>query len=96
MKNDRLWRGTLVVAIAIGAGWIGYMGWPLKGLITRAAEQSNSQNRSQEPAVVQDPNCPGNDKHALMCRLVNVYRAKHGLQPVQLDARSPVKRSASG
>ena len=24
-------------------GWIGYMGWPLYGLITRAAEQSNYQ-----------------------------------------------------
>jgi hypothetical protein len=85
MKNDSLWRGTLVVAFAIGAGWIGYMGWPLNGLITRAAEQSNSPNRSQALAVFQDPNCPGNDKHALMCRLVNEYRAKHGLKPVQLD-----------
>ena len=85
MKNDSLWRGTLVVALAIGAGWIGYMGWPLNGLITRAAEQSNSPNRSQALAVFQDPNCPGNDKHALMCRLVNEYRAKHGLKAVQLD-----------
>jgi uncharacterized protein YkwD len=85
MKNDSLWRGTLVVAFAIGAGWIGYTGWPLNGLITRAAEESNSPNRSQAPAVVQDPNCPGNDNHALMCRLVNEYRAKHGLKPVQLD-----------
>jgi hypothetical protein len=85
MKNDSLWRGTLVVAFAIGAGWIGYMGWPLNGLITRAAEQSNSPNRSQAPAVFQDPNCLGNDKHALMCRLVNEYRATHGLKPVQLD-----------
>jgi hypothetical protein len=32
MKNDSLWRGALVVAFAIGAGWIGYMGWPLNGL----------------------------------------------------------------
>ena len=47
MKNDSLWRGTLVVAFAIGAGWIGYMGWPLNGLITRAAEQSNLSNRSR-------------------------------------------------
>ena len=85
MKHDSLWRGTLIVAFAIGAGWIGYMGWPLNGLITRAAEEPNSPNRSQAPAVVQDPNCPGNDKHALMCRLVNEYRAKHGLKPVQLD-----------
>src|SRR5260370_37170624 len=53
------------------------MGWPLCGLITLAEEQSG--------AVVQDPNCPGNDNHALMCRLVNEYRAKHGLKPVQLD-----------
>jgi hypothetical protein len=43
MKNDSLWRDTLVVAFAIGAGWIGYMGWPLNGLITRAAEQSIHQ-----------------------------------------------------
>ena len=85
MKNDGLWHGTVVVAFAIGAGWIGYMGWPLNGFITRAAEHSNSPNRSQAPPVVQDPNCPGNDKHALMCRLVNEYRAKHGLKPVQLD-----------
>ena len=76
---------TLVVVFAIGAGWIGYMGWPLYGLITLAAEQSNSPNRPQARAVVQDPNCPGNDNHALMCRLVNEYRAKHGLKPVQLD-----------
>jgi hypothetical protein len=75
MKNDSLRRGTLVVAFTIGAGWIGYMGWPLNGLITRAAEQSNSPNRSQASAVFQDSNCPGNDNHALMCRLVNEYRA---------------------
>ena len=61
------------------------MGWPLYGLITLAAEQSNSPNRSQAGAVVQDPNCPGNDNHALMCRLVNEYRVKHGLKPVQFD-----------
>ena len=85
MKNRGSWRGTLVVVFAIGAGWIGYMGWPLYGLITLAAEQSNSPNRPQAGAVVQDPNCPGNDNHALMCRLVNEYRAKHGLKPVQLD-----------
>jgi hypothetical protein len=65
-SGDSLWRGTLVVVFAIGAGWIGYMGWPLNAFITRAAEQS-----TQAPAVFQDPNCPGNDKHALMCRLVN-------------------------
>ena len=35
--------------------------------------------------MVEDPYCPGNDKHALMCRLVNEYRMKHGLKPVQLD-----------
>jgi hypothetical protein len=85
MKNRGSWRGTLVVVFAIGAGWIGNMGWPLYGLITLAAEQSNSPNRPQARAVVQDPNCPGNDNHALMCGLVNEYRAKHGLKPVQLD-----------
>jgi hypothetical protein len=83
------WRGTLVVVFAIGAGWIGYMGWPLHGLITLAAEQSNSPNRPQARAVVQDPNCPGNDNHALMCGLVNEYRDKHGLEPVQLDSGHP-------
>ena len=85
MKNSGSWRGTLVVVFAIGAGWIGYMGWPLYGLITLAAEQSNSPNRPQARAEVQDQNCPGNDNHALMCRLVNEYRAKHDLKPVQLD-----------
>ena len=85
MKNDGLWRGTVVIAFAIGAAWIGCMGWPLNGLLARAAEQFHSPDRSQAPAVLQDPNCPGNDKHALMCRLVNEYRAKHGLKPVQLD-----------
>jgi hypothetical protein len=77
MKNRGSWRGTLVVVFAIGSGWIGYVGWPVYGLITLGEEQSG--------AVVQDPNCPGNDNHALMCRLVNEYRAKHGLKPVQLD-----------
>ena len=60
-------------------------GVALYGLVTLAAEQSNSPNRPQARAVVQDPNCPGNDNHALMCGLVNEYRAKHGLKPVQLD-----------
>jgi uncharacterized protein YkwD len=85
MKNRSSWRGTLIAVFAIGAGWISYIGWPLYGLITLAAEQSNSSNRPQASAVVQDQNCPGNDNHALMCRLVNEYRAKHGLKPVQLD-----------
>jgi uncharacterized protein YkwD len=85
MKNHNSWRSTLAAALAIGAGWIGYMGWPLNGAITLAVEPSNSPDRPPAPAVVQDPNCPGNGKHALMCRLVNEYRAKHGLKPVQLD-----------
>jgi hypothetical protein len=93
MKNDSLWRGTLVVAFAIGAGWIGYMGWPLNGLIARVAKQSNSPSRSQAPAVFQDPNCPGNDNHAPMCHLVNEYRAKHGLKPVQFDGLVTGKRN---
>jgi len=48
-------------------------------------QQSNSPNRPQQRAGPRDPNCPGNDKPALMCRLVNEYRAKNGLRPVQLD-----------
>jgi Cysteine-rich secretory protein family len=82
MNNLGSWRGTLFVVFAIGAGWIG---WPLYGLITLAAAQSSPPNRPQAHAVVQDPHCPGNDNHALMCRLVNEYRAKHSLKPVQLD-----------
>jgi uncharacterized protein YkwD len=93
MKKRSSWRSTLAVALAIGAGWIGHLGWPLHGLVALASEQpkeqskeqSNSPDRSQGRAAVQDPHCPGNDKHALMCRLVNEYRIKHGLKPVQLD-----------
>jgi uncharacterized protein YkwD len=85
MKNRGSWRDTLVLALAIGAGWICYTGWPLDGAITRAAEQSNAQSRPKTPAPAPDPHCPGNDDHALMCRLVNEYRIAHGLNPVQLD-----------
>ena len=64
------------------------------GLNTLAAEQSNSPNRPQARAVVQVPNCSGNDNHALMCRLVNEYRAKHGLEHApDWMMRSPVKRN---
>jgi uncharacterized protein YkwD len=49
------------------------------------AQQSNSKNRPQPRAVARDASCPGNDNHALMCRLVNQYRAEHGLKPVRLD-----------
>jgi uncharacterized protein YkwD len=49
------------------------------------SQQSNSPNRPQPRAAVRDPYCPGNDNRALMCRLVNEYRAKYGLRPVQLD-----------
>ncbi len=52
----------------------------------RYAEQSKSPDRSKQPAAAPDPNCPGPDNKALMCRLVNEYRAKNGLKPVQLDA----------
>jgi uncharacterized protein YkwD len=101
MKNRDSWRGAVVAAFAIGAGWIGTMGWPLSGLTSLAAEQSNppkeqsnspkdqsnSPNPPPSPAAALDPICPGKgkDNHALMCRLVNEYRAKHGLKPVQLD-----------
>jgi uncharacterized protein YkwD len=49
------------------------------------ASQSNSPTRPPQSTAVADPHCPGKDKAALMCRLVNEYRAKHGLKPVQLD-----------
>jgi hypothetical protein len=93
MKNDSLWRDTVLVAFAIGAGWIGYTGWPLNGLITRASEQSNSPNGSQAPAVFRDLNCPGNDKHALMCRLVMSTALGTVLSPSNWMVRSPVKRN---
>jgi uncharacterized protein YkwD len=48
--------------------------------------QPNSPNRKQAREAVRDPHCPGNEKPALMCRLVNQYREKNGLKPVQLDA----------
>jgi uncharacterized protein YkwD len=40
----------------------------------------------QPRAAAPDPHCPGKDKPAVMCRLVNEYRAKYGLKPVQFDA----------
>jgi uncharacterized protein YkwD len=51
----------------------------------RYAQQSDSKNHPQTGAAARDPNCPGKDNHALMCRLVNAYRAEHGLKPVRLD-----------
>jgi uncharacterized protein YkwD len=84
MKNRSWWRTRLTIVLVIGAGWVGYMGWPPCGLTTLAAEQANSPP-PQARAVVVDLNCPGNGNHALMCRLVNEYRAEHGLKPVQLD-----------
>jgi uncharacterized protein YkwD len=145
MKNLGSWCGALVAALAIGAAFISYIGFPSDGLIALSAdqsssskEQSNSKDQSNSPkaqsnspkeqsnskdqvnlpkeqpnskdqsnspkeqpsskeqsnppksapapAAAQDPNCPGKDSHALMCRLVNEYRVKHGLKPVQLDA----------
>src|SRR5437763_16304239 len=41
------------------------------------------QNRPQPRAVPRDPHCPGKGNAALMCSLVNQYRAKYGLGPVQ-------------
>jgi uncharacterized protein YkwD len=49
------------------------------------SQQSDSPKRSQSGPATRDPHCPGNGNPALMCRLVNEYRAKHGLKPVQLD-----------
>ena len=56
------------------------------------SQQSNSPNRPQPRAAARDPYCPGNGDGALMCRLVNQYRAQYGLGPVQLD--SAVTREA--
>jgi uncharacterized protein YkwD len=53
--------------------------------LPRFAQQAKPPARAQPPAEVRDPNCPGKDNKALMCRLVNEYRAKNGLKPVQLD-----------
>ena len=92
MKNLSSWRRALVAALAVIACWVGYMGWPANRLMTLANEQSSSPNPPPAGAPVQDPSCPGNDNHALMCRLVNEYRVKHGLKPVQLD--SAVTREA--
>jgi uncharacterized protein YkwD len=50
-----------------------------------ASQQTNSRNELRQRAMVRDPHCPGTDNTALMCQLVNEYRAKHGLKPVQLD-----------
>src|SRR5260370_39062208 len=49
------------------------------------AQQSNSKNHPPPRAAARDTNCPGNDNHALMCRLVNQYRDEHGLKPVRLE-----------
>ncbi len=49
------------------------------------AEQAKSAKPAPTRAEVHDPNCPGKDNQALMCRLVNEYRAKNGLKPVRLD-----------
>jgi uncharacterized protein YkwD len=60
-----------------------------KDRATSPNEQSTSKEQSSPPpapVAAQDPNCPGKGDHALMCRLVNEYRVKHGLKPVQLDA----------
>jgi len=50
--------------------------------------QSIPATRPQpRPSVtaVRDPHCHGNGETAIMCGLVNQYREKHGLKPVQLD-----------
>lgn len=44
-----------------------------------------SPSRPQSGTTAQDANCPGKDNRAQMCRLVNEYRGKNGLKPVQLD-----------
>ena len=41
---------------------------PPKEQSSSPKEKSNSPNPPPAPAAVQDPNCPGKDNHALMCR----------------------------
>jgi len=78
-KMAILTRGTLTLLIA---------GSLLAGFHAHAQQPKSSAKSSPNkppPAEVRDPNCPGTDNKALMCRLVNEYRAKNGLKPVQLD-----------
>lgn len=49
------------------------------------ASSHDVRNEPQPRMMVQDPHCPGTDNAALMCHLVNEYRARHRLAPVQLD-----------
>src|SRR5512133_1172922 len=64
---------------------VGSLGFLLQAHDLASSAPSNAPNSSHRPAAVRDPHCPGDNKPALMCRLVNDYRTKHGLKPVQLD-----------
>ena len=52
---------------------------------TQSSKNSNSRSDPRPHTISPDPHCPGTDNAALMCQLVNEYRAQHGLPPVQLD-----------
>jgi uncharacterized protein YkwD len=51
----------------------------------QTSKKSNSRNDPHARTMIPDPHCPGTDNAALVCHLVNEYRAQHGLRPVQLD-----------
>jgi uncharacterized protein YkwD len=53
--------------------------------LAQHSQQPNAPSRADARPAVRDPHCPGKDDRALMCRLVNEYRARYGLKPVQLD-----------
>jgi uncharacterized protein YkwD len=48
-------------------------------------QPSKKSNDPHRGTTNPDSHCPGTDNAALMCQLVNEYRAQHGLRPVQLD-----------
>ena len=73
-----------VMAESTAARPLGFSG-PPRFQHPQYAEQAKSAKPAPPRAEVHDPNCPGKDNQALMCRLVNEYRAKNGLKPVRLD-----------
>jgi uncharacterized protein YkwD len=73
-----------VVLLIFGAMFF-FVGAVMCFAASAGASQSNSALHATPGTTVADPHCPGKDKAAIMCRLINDYRAKHGLKAVQLD-----------